>query len=314
MQAKIIITIDTEPDNQWDSNLRKHPEFKNIEELGRLQRLFDKFYIKPVYLVTYSVVKSGAASVLKGIADSVNCEIGSHLHAWDTPPFMPPIKGLGTYLHQYDFGLQSQKMANLDNLITETFGHKPVSYRGGRWSFDKNTIAILAEHKYLVDSSVSPCISWENDGGINFKKFPNGDYFIKSEKNHDILEIPPSIEIKTGIPQAAKFLYLNMPDWSHAEGLLRRLVNFNIIWLDPSFNSYEDMKWLADNLLGKGIGYLNIMFHSSVIIPGGSPYTVTGENTERFFDRLERLLDYLISAKGLETMTLKEFYNYRKIN
>ncbi|MBU1147621.1 MAG: hypothetical protein KKD11_04645 [Candidatus Omnitrophica bacterium] len=308
------MTIDTEPDNQWDLSLRKDPTFRNIAELTKLQRLFDKFYAKPTYLTSFSVVKSGAVAVLKDIAKSVNCEIGTHLHAWETPPFKRHIKGNGTYLHQYAFDAQSQKLANLDNLISETFGCKPVSYRGGRWSFDKNILSILSEYKYLVDSSVSPGISWENDGGIDFKKWASRDCFLEAKDAQGILEIPPTIEIRAKMPLTSKFLYLNTPNWTHMEGMLRRLVNFNIIWLDPSFNKFKDMKWVCDKLLAENVNYLNIMFHSCVIILGGSPYTMSGENVKNFFERLEKLLDYLLRVKKLETLTLREFYSYSKDN
>src|SRR3989338_3450695 len=142
MKTKIVITIDTEADNLWDLDRRKNLQFKNIAELSKLQRLFDKFHAKPTYLTTFSVVTSGAVSVLRDMAKSRVCEIGSHLHAFDTPPFKPPLTGDGSYLHQYSTDVQDEKMFNLDDVITEGFGSKPVSYRGGRYSFDENAITI----------------------------------------------------------------------------------------------------------------------------------------------------------------------------
>lgn len=312
METKVLISVDTEPDNQWDPNLRKIPQFANIYELGKLQRLFDKFSAKPTYLVTYSVIKSDAAVVLKDIAKSVDCEIGTHLHAWETPPFDSSLKGDGSYLHQYPLSIQQQKMANVDTLITESFGKKPVTYRAGRYSFDKNTLALLGELGYFVDTSVTPGISWENDGGTNFKKFCLKDCFFQIEGKEDLLEVPVTIKIETNFPCLAKIMYLNMPNWTHAEGVLRRIADFNIFWLDPSFNTYEDMRWVCDTLLAEGSRCLNIMFHSSVIIPGGSPYTANEPKTNEFFIRLERLLDYLLHVRKLQSITLAEFYEYRK--
>ena len=162
----------------------------------------------------------------------------------------------------------------------------------------------------MIDSSISPGISWENDGGEDFKKWTCRDCFFRT----GMLEVPPTIEIKAKMLRISKFLYLNTPNWTHAEGVLRRLVNFNIIWLDPSFNKFEDMKWVCDKLLGEDVGCLNIMFHSCVIISGGSPYTMSKENVNIFYERLEQLLDYLLKVKKLETLTLQEFYSYRKDN
>ncbi len=312
METKVVITIDTEPDNQWDPALRKSPQFNNISELNKLQKLFDKFHASPTYLAAFSVVNDDTVSVLKDIAKSAHCEVGTHLHSWDTPPFSPPINGNGTYLHQFDSFTQRQKMINIDGLITDVFGIKPRSYRGGRYSFDDNTVSLLAECGYYVDTSVTPYISWEDDGGTNFKKFSSKDYFLTVKEKMNILEVPVSIRIKTKLPRLSKFAYLNTPNWAHAQGILRRIADFNIVWLDPSFNSFDDMRWLCDKLLAEKSGYINIMFHSSVIIPGGSPYTNNEQETKLFFQRLERLLDYLFSGCKLESFTLNEFYRFRK--
>jgi hypothetical protein len=310
MKTKVLITIDTESDNLWDPDLRKNPKFKNISELPTLQRIFDKFGARPTYLVTFSVAKSDPVSILKDIAKSQNCEIGTHLHAPETPPFERHTKGDGSYLHQYSFDSQRRKVSSIDKTIAETFGKKPVSYRAGRYSFDKNAASLLVEHGYLVDTSVTPGISWENDGGINFKKHNGLDHFLGTGE-YALLEVPVSIKIKTRFPAIAKYIYLNTPNWTHAEGILRRLTFFDIIWLDPSFNTYEEMEWLCNVLLNRNACFLNIMFHSSVIIPGGTPYTPKEKDVKEFFERLERLLDYLLRVKKLDSLTLKEFYDIR---
>jgi len=310
MDTKVVITIDTESDNLWDSGLRKNPRFNNIFEIPRLQKIFDKYSVKPTYLITFSVAKNDAAGVLKEIARSRKCEIGSHLHSWETPPFERQARGDGTYLHQYPYKVQREKFSNLDSVLKNVFGDKPVSYRGGRYSFDKNIISILAEYGYLVDTSVTPGISWENDGGVNFKKFGRKDHVIKTQGS-GILEVPVSIKIKSLLPQISKAVYLNTPNWTHAEGMLRRLAKFDIIWLDPSFNEYGKMRWACDSLLSEGVRHLNIMFHSSVIIPGGSPYTMDKASTDKFFENIERLLEYVVRSKKLEVLTLKEFHGYR---
>ncbi len=310
--AKVLVTIDTEPDNQWDQNLRRHPRFENIAALSTLQDVFDKFHAKVTYLTTSSVAECDAVSALSDIAKSSNCEIGSHLHSWETPPLTPQIRGDGTYLHQFPVDVQSQKLAYVDRVISEVFDHKPVSYRGGRWSFDKHLPPILAKYGYLVDSTVLPDISWRSDGGTNFKKWPHKDYCLTTENGADILEIPVSIEIRTRWPTLSTPLYLNSPHWTHVEGILRRVAGFNIVWLDPSFNSVEDMTWACDTILDKGLDHVNIVFHSSVIVPGGSPYTMDTASRDRFFERLEGLLGYLCQEQALETMTLSEFYEFRK--
>ncbi len=306
--TKVVITIDTEPDNMWKPDSQSKPHFRNISELSKLQKLFDRFKVKPTYLVTFSVANSREVTVLQDIAKAVPCEIGAHLHALETPAFKGRLRGDGSYLHQYSLAAQREKLATLDESLGKVFGYKPVSYRAGRWSLDDNAILTLSEHGYLVDTSVLPGISWERDGGINFKKFSGEDSFIGPRS--ELLEIPVSTLIIA--PGIAKFIYLNTPNWTHAEGILRRIAGFNILVLDPCYNTYDAMKSASDILLGQGRRVLNIAFHSSAIIAGGTPYTMSEKDVRMFFERLERLLEYLVKAKGLEGLTLKEFYNYRR--
>ena len=79
-----IISIDTEEDN-WNTPFNP-PTLENIRRIPIAQELFDKYSIRPTYLVTYAVVcESQSVSVLKPILDAGRCEIGTHLHPWNTP-------------------------------------------------------------------------------------------------------------------------------------------------------------------------------------------------------------------------------------
>jgi hypothetical protein len=307
----VVITVDTESDNLWDPALVRHPEFRNIVALPRLQGVFDTFGATPTYLVTFGVARNAAVGALKDIHAAGRCEIGAHLHPLETPPWVGPAAGDGSYLHHYARPIQQQKLARLDETLGHVFGQKASSYRGGRYSFDGHTPALLGDQGYRVDTSVTPGISWEADGGPNFKHHPHRHYFLGAGE-YPLLEVPVSIKVRTRLPALSKALYLTMPPWTHTEGILRRLTRLNIVWLDPSFNTDEDMRWLCDALLAEGVAGINVMFHSSVIVQGGTPYTMTAEETERFFGRLERLLDYLLRVQGLKTQTLSQFYETRR--
>jgi len=310
MGTKVLITIDTECDNMWSAQACRNPAFANIENLPRLQALFDRFKAKPTYLVTYSVANSGQISVLKDIAKSSSCEIGTHLHAMETPPFVSQRQGDGSFLHQYDVEAQAEKLANIDRLLTDVFAKKPVSYRGGRWSINHDLLVLLSKKGYFVDSSVTPGISWQRIGGLNFKKNTNKDHF----SSEGVLEVPASMVITSRLRPLAVPLYMNLPDFTHIEGILRRLSGFDIIWLDPSFNDFEKMKLACQSLIEEGADFLNIIFHSSVIIAGGTPFTMTQEKVDLFFQRLEQILDFLINQKGLSSITVRQYYDYRKAN
>ena len=48
----LTIGIDTESDNQWSAESRLNPTYRNIDELPRLEELFERPGVRPTYLVT----------------------------------------------------------------------------------------------------------------------------------------------------------------------------------------------------------------------------------------------------------------------
>ena len=89
MPVNLIVTIDVEEDN-WGCFDASQPTLENIKMIPQLQDFFDRYGIKPTYLVTYPVVSSRwAVDILSEIMHAGKCEIGTHLHPWNTPPEMP---------------------------------------------------------------------------------------------------------------------------------------------------------------------------------------------------------------------------------
>ena len=51
----------------------------------------------------------------------------------------------------------------------------------------------------------------------------------------------------------------------------------------------------------------NLLFHSSELLPGGSPYTPDQGSVERFLDHLRRVLAHLTGPLGAVGRTYSEF-------
>jgi hypothetical protein len=67
------------------------------------------------------------------------------------------------------------------------------------------------------------------------------------------------------------------------------------------------MKQLARRLAEDGVPLLNLLFHSSEAIVGGSPYNRTERELQSFLDRLERFLEFAVSELGATPVTFAEF-------
>ena len=293
-----IITVDTEGDNLWNHLNGEEIKTNNSLFLIRFQKLCAKYNFKPVWLVNYEMAKDKRFS--EGILPFLNegmCEIGIHLHAWNTPPdycLDGSYQG-NPYLIEYPKNVRREKFRTLYDLLTSTFGKAPVSHRAGRWAMDEDYFKILEEFNIKVDCSVTPGVSWENNPGIStssgadYSHYPPHPYM-----QGNVLEVPVSIKY---------FRTLRGDSFKHC---IKHILYGERIWLRPTSYTFGEMKLLCDRILKNGPDYLEFMIHSSEFMPGGSPYFKTEKSVEDLFFKIERLFVYL-SRRGCVGITLQEY-------
>jgi hypothetical protein len=146
VNTKLLVTIDTE--ENWEGpGEAKGPNLSNIYKIPELQKnIFDKFNVKPAYLLTYSVATDQKSiSMLKEIFGSGRCEIGTHLHNWNSPPFTEKDVWEKSYHFKLPYSVEKQKISALTKIIQDNFKVQPVTFRAGRWGADGETIKILSE-------------------------------------------------------------------------------------------------------------------------------------------------------------------------
>jgi hypothetical protein len=315
---KFILTIDTEGDNQWDHGRKLTVE--NIQYVPRFQDLCEKYSIKPTYLVTSEVCDDTyARQIFSRYLLSGTAEIGAHLHSWTTPPFLDkdgyrfndPNHAFATELPE---DLLSEKIKNLTSQVVTSFGAPPSSFRSGRYGFDRNLARILSDNGYIVDSSVTPYISWSVHKGIpggkggsdflNRTAFPyiyNFDYF-------SLVEIPVTI-LPTRFPMNRSYTiakrYFENVDKSFFLKVPRKLLyNNQPLWLRP-------LLWMNIGLFGEilkeairiELPYIVMMFHSSELMPGCSIYRPDKASIEKLYELLEQFF-ILLHNKNIDSVTL----------
>ena len=69
------------------------------------------------------------------------------------------------------------------------------------------------------------------------------------------------------------------------------------------------MASLARQLVLVGVPALNLLFHSSEAIVGGSPYNRTEAELAAFFERLGQFFRFATKDLGAQPMTFAEFKN-----
>lgn len=304
-----MVGVDTEADDQWTLEGRKRLSVENARALPRLQALGDAYGVRPSYLVTHEMAtREPSRSILRDLCATGRCEIGAHLHPWSSPPYREEDL-VGRYPSQLDDSQLETQLRELTDAIETSLGVRPVSYRAGRHGFDARSLRILEKLHYRVDTSVDPLFNETRKGGPSFAGAPVSPYRpnhadVRTAGTSSVLEIPVSSATTPALPKAFERRFTSLPaiPW---RGYLKRL-GLRAVWLRPSYSSVEDAKALATALVSRGVPTLNMLFHSSELVPGGSPYNRTEADVERFFERLERVFEHITKRIGARGVTYRE--------
>jgi peptidoglycan/xylan/chitin deacetylase (PgdA/CDA1 family) len=310
----LLVGIDTEGDNQWDAAARENQRFENIYALPRLHALFAKHGVRPTYVATYPVATDPrSAEVLRGLRAGGDCEIGAHHHAWETPPCTPGDVRRHAYASLLPLRQFERQLARLTAAIESAVGRRPVSYRSGRFGFAAAHVAALEAEGYLVESSVAPLFYEAHKGGPEFVEAPLRPYFLAYDNatrpgTSSVLEVPVSAALDRHLPRRLQYAYARAPRPYTTKRLLRALRIVRMRWLRPSYSSLEDMIALARELARRHEPVLNLLFHSSEAIVGGSPYNRTQAELDAFLDRLERFLSFAVRDLQARPANFAEFH------
>lgn len=309
----LLVGIDTEGDNQWDAAAREHQRFENIYALPKLHDLFERHGVRPTYVITHPVARDArSADVLRRLVERGTCEIGAHHHAWETPPCTADDVRRHPYAASLPLAQFEQQLGALTEAITAAVGRRPVSYRSGRFGFAAAHTSALERLGYQIESSVAPLFYEAHKGGPDFVEAPLRPYFLAYDSatrpgTSDVLEVPVSAALNRRLPRWLQHAYGRAPRPYTTKRVLRKLGIARLRWLRPSYSPLEDMISLARDLAGASEPVLNLLFHSSEAIVGGSPYNRSNAELTAFFDRLERFFEFARNTLNAAPATFAEF-------
>lgn len=280
-EVYLTISIDTECDHDPNWTRSSPLAFDSITRglPGVLQPAFMSVGAVPTYLLTVEVMEDGeSVDALRALQGDY--EYGTHLHA----AFIEPEKKFRDYagVDSPDFQcgyapeVEYRKLENLGHLFEQRFGYRPTSFRAGRYGASFNSINALEKLGYLIDTSVTPYLAWqEPNARVDFRHAPEQPYFshpddiARSGAVRSLLEVPVTMK----------------PRWLRGPR-----------WFRPWFSSVEQMKKIVSYHLhrhrGQRVVVLNMMFHSMEIIPKATPYPQNDEQVLRFVDDMVTVLDW----------------------
>lgn len=319
MTPWLLVTVDTEEEGLWNETFPTSGwTVQNVQQLPVFQELCDHWGIKPTYFVDAAVIQDASAvSVLRRIAYNHDIEIGAHLHPWCNPPLQAVRDPRDSFLCNLPTDLQKAKIAWLTERIEQVFGCRPNSFRAGRYGLDDVGLQLLVDHDYNVDSSVIPFMDYSEYGGPTFEGVPVYPYHVseiltRQTPDGSLLEVPISVGYNWSNFEAAhQLLHIlrrsRLLRSLRLEGILHQLRWLQRIKLSPEQATASQMCTLIDCLLSQGCPAVVLMFHSSSLLPGASPYVKNEHQLRDFLERLQHVFRYCLEQRGLQSGTLQEF-------
>ena len=312
---KLVVTVDVEED-QWGITPPRNATVHNVRRLPTLQKLLAEFGITPTYLLTYPVVSDPlAVAILQEILEGGDCEIGTHCHPWNTPPYEERLNKYNSMLCNLPTALQFEKLQRLHEAIQRKFNMTPRTFRSGRWGFDAEVARNIVRLGYRIDTSITPYTSWTPESGPDFSCVSPQPYTFAQEFLTDstprcaLTEIPVSIGYLHGEFQACARLAerLRMGPFRRLMigGLLSRLHVLRKVWLSPEMETPPRMIQLIRQMKRQGYELLNLVFHSSALMKGCGPFICTDTDEQLFLEKLRTVLD-LARDEGVAFVPLSE--------
>jgi hypothetical protein len=312
-----LITIDTEGDNIWSRP--SEVTTRNASYIPRFQTLCEKFTLKPTYLVNYEMAVSptfiefGRDVLKRGTA-----EIGMHLHAWNSPPLIPLGKPgrPNPYLVEYPDEVIYQKVGYMTDILRNTFDSEIVSHRSGRWVLNEIYARALVAHGYKVDCSVTPNVEWKEFDpvtgarlGVDYRDFPDRPYFIDPNDisrcgNSSLLELPVTIIDPAPI---LRRIEANAPSFATRAARTARKA-WPVMWMRPNARNRGKLPGILSIARREKRSYVELILHSSELMPGGSPYFPDHASIESLYKDLEAL--FAAAQDHFKGKTLSEFRNH----
>jgi hypothetical protein len=298
----LYVVVDTEEEFDWNRPFaRENTGVTTIAHQIRAHAIFDRYAIKPTYVVDYPVASTAASvNVLRRLYDDGQCEIGAQLHPWVNPPFEEPLTIRNSYPGNLPAVLEDRKLVALTEAIEKNFRLRPAVYKAGRYGLGPATTILLQRHGYQADASVVPHTSFRVDGGPDFRGAPAHPFWIGRDRA--LVEFPLTCGYTGMLADAGPGLseILGRP-WSRRirlPGLLARTHLLERIRLTPEGIDLDAMQRLTLALLARGQRLFSFTYHSPSLDVGHTPYVRTAAALDEFLATMDGFFRFFAERCG----------------
>jgi peptidoglycan/xylan/chitin deacetylase (PgdA/CDA1 family) len=291
--SRFAVFVDTEEAFDWGAGFRRDGhDTAHMAAMPAMHARFAEHGVPLTFLVDYPIVDCPrSVEILRGLIADGHSAIGTQLHAWVNPPFDEELSTFNSFAGNLDPALERAKLATLTDRIEQAFGARPLIYRAGRYGIGPNTIPLLAELGYRIDSSMRSAYDYSPEGGPDFTAIPNHGFRIG-----DLVELPLTTVFTGAARRGGVGLHRSLARFPKGLGIASRLRLLSRVALTPEDMPIGEALEAVRVAVGEGVQLLNFSFHSPSIEPGHTPYVRDAADLAAFhrwwasmFALLERL-------------------------
>ncbi|MDE2229557.1 MAG: polysaccharide deacetylase family protein [Alphaproteobacteria bacterium] len=310
---QLLVFIDTEEEFDWQRSFSSDARAVTaMKHQWRAQTIFDRYGVKPAYLVDYPVAAQadGYQPLREFLADG-RCEIGAHLHPWVTPPVEEEVGERHSFACNLPHDLERRKLVILKETIERNLGVAPTIYRAGRYGADAETRALLDELGFVIDSSVLPWTDLRRMAGPDFRRCSPDPFWFGTDDR--LLEIP----LTTGFLGLLHRVGADVFPWIggtrgvrlKATAICAHARLLDRIRLSPEGVTIAEAKRLTRALVGRGEQKVFVVsYHSPSLGVGHTPYVRTRRELEQFLAWLDEYLEFFIGEIGGQPASAHDVY------
>lgn len=317
----LTVSLDVEEEGLFGGRYaRRATGTANTACLTRLEPLCAQG-VRPTLFCAYSVLTDPAScTVLARLRDIYGAEIGAHLHHWNTPPLSlsaitgeaepadpPDLSGRDGFeksvpSRAVPLELMAAKLASLFRVGRNFQGAPLTSFRMGRWDLHQAHWPLLAGQGVLCDASVRPlhCAASPLQGPDHFDA-PADPYWVPvGEKK--IFEAPLTV---TPLLRPLPGLLQALPGRA---GLKARagLKHWGALALLPVYHPLWAMQAVTRLFVARGGRALSLTWHSSEMMPGGTPHLPDAASVDRLLAKITAWLHWLRARWPVQCLTLDQ--------
>ena len=302
------VVVDTEEEFDWAAPFnRASTAVTAIAAQPLVQAIFAPYGLRPTYVIDYPVATTPSAiAVLKSLRDTGQCQIGTHLHPWVTPPHEEEVTEAHSYACNLPPALERAKLVAITEAIAANFGFRPTMFKAGRYGLGQQTIASLRALGYRIDLSALVHSDLRPGHGPDFRGTPDRPFWFDG----DMFEVPMTRGFAGALAGQGPALYdfatskrgqrLRLPGLLARTGLLERIT------LTPEGVDFAAQRRLVLAMLKQGHRVFSLTYHSPSLAPGHTPYVRDTNDLARFLDQLKRITAFFFEDLGASATTAED--------